>query len=94
MLQLNLHASSKTETGLDGGHSKEDSGGRITDGCIINIDVDLNLNVTKCYWRFVGNWCNFIHDIVCTSNDCGTIPYDSIVLFFFYNDTLGGMTKM
>jgi hypothetical protein len=54
----------KSETGLNIGHAKEDYDGRKTDTCIIDVDVDLNLDMTKYYWHFVGNWCSLIHDNV------------------------------
>jgi hypothetical protein len=85
--------SCKTETGLDVGHAKNDYDGGKTDLCIIDVHVDLHLDVTKGYYRFMGNWCNLIYDDVYGSNDCGTIPYNLIVLSLFYNDTLGSMTK-
>ncbi len=61
---------------------------------VIDVNLDLNLAVTKGYWHFVGDWCTLIHDDVYGSNDCGTVPYNLIVLSLFYNVTLGSMTKI
>jgi hypothetical protein len=86
---------SKTKTGLDVSHAEKYHGCRILpDLCVINIDVDLNLNMTISYWGFVCNWCNLIHDNICRVNNCKAIPYYSIVLSFFNDDTLSGMTKV
>ena len=82
------------ETGLDVGHAEKYYGCRITDSCVINVSVDLNLDVTKSYWRCLCNWCNLIHDNICRGNDCRTVPYYLIVLSFFYDDTLGTVTKV
>jgi hypothetical protein len=84
----------KMETGLDVGHTVEDYDGRKTDTCIIDVDVYLELDVTKGYWHFVGYWCNLIHDNVCCLNDCGTVLHHMIVFSFSNDDTLGRMTKI
>jgi hypothetical protein len=42
------------EIGLDVGHTKEDYDGRKTDTCIMCVDIDLKLDMSKDYWRFAG----------------------------------------
>ncbi len=85
---------SEMETGLDVGHAEKYSGYRITDSGVAYIDVGLYLHMTKIYWHFVCNWCNLIHEDICWVNNCRALPYYSIVLLFFNNDTLSGMTKI
>ncbi len=66
------------ETGLDVCHAEDVNyyyGSRITYLGVVYIDIDLNLHMTKGYWRFVCNWCNLIHDDICWANDCRTIPH-------------------
>jgi hypothetical protein len=72
---------------------KEYCGHMIIYSCVIYIDIDLNLHVTKGYWHFVCEGCNLIHDNICQVNDCRTIPHYLIILSFFDDDTLSGMTK-
>ncbi len=55
----------KQKTSLDVGHPKKDYTCRITDLCVINLDVDLNCDMTKGYWRFVYDWHNLIHEDIC-----------------------------
>ncbi len=56
--------------------------------------IDLNLHMTKGYRRFVCDWCNLIHDDICWVNGCKTVPHYLIILSFFDDDTLSGMTNV
>ena len=55
----------KMEIGLDVDYTEEDYDGRKTDTCIIDVNVDLELDMTKGYWRFVYDWHNLIHEDIC-----------------------------
>ena len=85
---------SKIKTGLDVCHAKKYCGYRITYLHVVYIEIDLNLHMTKSYWRFMCDWCNLIHGNICWVNDCRTVPHNLIILSFFNDDTLSGVTEV
>jgi hypothetical protein len=84
----------KTKTNLDVGHPKKDYSCRITNLCVLNVDVDLNFDMTEGYWCFVCNLHYLIHDNISQKNGSRTIPYNLVILFFFYDDAVGSVTKV
>jgi hypothetical protein len=50
--------------------------------------------MTKGYWHFVCDWRNLIHDNICRKNGSRTIPYNLVILSFFYDDPLGSVMKV
>ncbi len=84
----------KTKTSLDVGHPEKDYSCRITNSCVINVNADQNFDITKGYWCLVCDWHNLIHDDICHKNESRTIPYNLVILSFFYDDALGSLTKV
>jgi hypothetical protein len=84
----------KTKTSLDVNHSEMGYSCRITNSCVINVNVDLNFDMIKGYWRFVCDWRNLIHDDICQKNGSLIIPYNLVILSFFYDDDLDSVTKV
>ncbi len=68
------------------------NGGWITDVCVVDVHVGLAFDMAKGHWCFFGNWCDLIHDYICWSGDCQSVPYNAIILAVFYDDTLHSMT--
>ncbi len=84
----------KTKTSLVAGHPEKDYSCRITKLCVINVNVDLNFDMTKGYWHFLCDWHNLIHDNICQKDCSRTIPHILVILSFFYDDALGSVAKV
>ena len=84
----------KSKTSLDVGQSNEYYECRITNSCIVDIDVDLEFYMSESHRWFLSNWSYLIHDNIGRLHNCRAILDNAIMYAFFYKYTLGSMAKI